>query len=449
MGLSLLTTTPQGTYSSLLKITDNTSISGTAGTSTKLISDGAGIDTAFSINTQRLGINETSPAARLHITDATIPLRIGYDGSNFTKFKTTASGRFQIDPSGSDVEITKDLLISGGKITFGEGETIDNETDGLFALRASTAEAFRLGCFAATETKDIAIELWGGAELKWSFGFDDTDDDFHFDWHGGSHADLGANTKVKFDNSGNATFNGYISDAGVANYHTSTSTWVESWASSGGYQPIKQRAAGAITYSELDEYIFGYKAGDNGFIKIKADGGSDNDKAFHLKVFQGQDHTMQIGSEGTDFVPALFITYADANSPIVANAGVQKAVSFESYGGSDDLVFKSSSGDVDITAQKITLDPDSGSATIALEPAAGGVSKLSLQQQGSSDKWYILNSTATDTLGFNFNVSNADIALIRFESDGDIKLHAATQKINKAQILSYYAADTNFSLKTR
>jgi hypothetical protein len=58
MGTTLTGTTPQDTYDSLIKVTDNGPISATA----KYLSDGLGNDSALSLSTTKVGIGTTSVA---------------------------------------------------------------------------------------------------------------------------------------------------------------------------------------------------------------------------------------------------------------------------------------------------------------------------------------------------------------------------------------------------
>ena len=64
MGTTLTGTTPQDTYDSLIKVTDNGPLSGTA----KYLSDGLGNDSVLALSTSRVGINTTSPAYSLDVS---------------------------------------------------------------------------------------------------------------------------------------------------------------------------------------------------------------------------------------------------------------------------------------------------------------------------------------------------------------------------------------------
>jgi hypothetical protein len=66
MGTTLTGTTPQDTYDSLIKVTDNGPLSGTA----KFLSDGLGNDSVLALSNARVGIGTASPATTLHVSDA-------------------------------------------------------------------------------------------------------------------------------------------------------------------------------------------------------------------------------------------------------------------------------------------------------------------------------------------------------------------------------------------
>jgi hypothetical protein len=63
MGTTLTGTTPQDTYDSLIKVTDNGPISGTA----KYLSDGLGNDSGLALSTGNIGVGYTSPTQKLSV----------------------------------------------------------------------------------------------------------------------------------------------------------------------------------------------------------------------------------------------------------------------------------------------------------------------------------------------------------------------------------------------
>jgi hypothetical protein len=66
MGTTLTGTTPQDTYDSLIKVTDNGPLSGTA----KYLSDGLGNDSALALSTAGVGIGTASPTVALEVDGA-------------------------------------------------------------------------------------------------------------------------------------------------------------------------------------------------------------------------------------------------------------------------------------------------------------------------------------------------------------------------------------------
>jgi hypothetical protein len=76
MGTTLTGTTPQDTYDSLIKVTDNGPLSGTA----KYLSDGLGNDSVLALSTARVGLGTNVPSAMLTL-NATEPfIRIERSG---------------------------------------------------------------------------------------------------------------------------------------------------------------------------------------------------------------------------------------------------------------------------------------------------------------------------------------------------------------------------------
>ena len=68
MGTTLTGTTPQDTYDSLIKVTDNGPLSGTA----KYLSDGLGNDSVVALSTSRVGVATTSPLTTLQVGNTSI-----------------------------------------------------------------------------------------------------------------------------------------------------------------------------------------------------------------------------------------------------------------------------------------------------------------------------------------------------------------------------------------
>jgi hypothetical protein len=76
MGTTLTGTTPQDTYDSLIKVTDNGPLSGTA----KYLSDGLGNDSILALSTARVGLGTATPDAMLTLNGTTPYIRIERTG---------------------------------------------------------------------------------------------------------------------------------------------------------------------------------------------------------------------------------------------------------------------------------------------------------------------------------------------------------------------------------
>ena len=97
MGTTLTGTTPQDTYDSLIKVTDNGPLSGTA----KYLSDGLGNDSALALSTGNIGIGTDAPSQQLHIVnadDAVVKIESsGTDAIDDARIElTTTNGTFNI-----------------------------------------------------------------------------------------------------------------------------------------------------------------------------------------------------------------------------------------------------------------------------------------------------------------------------------------------------------------
>ena len=107
MGTTLTGTTPQDTYDSLIKVTDNGPLSGTA----KYLSDGLGNDSALALSTAGLGVGTTSLSGKFH-AQAT---------NSGIFFDLTTAYTPKIKPSGAISDLQIESVGSGGNLVLGAG----------------------------------------------------------------------------------------------------------------------------------------------------------------------------------------------------------------------------------------------------------------------------------------------------------------------------------------
>ena len=130
-------------------------------------------------------------------------------------------GTTAISISGNDVTtadnltVTGDLTVTGGKITFGNLESIHNETDSTVHISSPN---MRLSTLANNSNAKFEIKadtnydgiLWfseGALAAKWAIGNDATDDKLKFE---AGVATLGSATKMSFDSCGNVDIAGSL-----------------------------------------------------------------------------------------------------------------------------------------------------------------------------------------------------------------------------------------------
>jgi hypothetical protein len=91
MGTTLTGTTPQDTYDSLIKVTDNGPISATA----KYLSDGLGNDSALAVSTARVGVGLNTPTVKLESSGAVkaASISFGAEGGYLLNFGGNAASR--------------------------------------------------------------------------------------------------------------------------------------------------------------------------------------------------------------------------------------------------------------------------------------------------------------------------------------------------------------------
>jgi hypothetical protein len=93
MGTTLNGTTPQNTYPSLIKVGDNSSLSGTA----KVLSDGEGNDSILALSTTAVGIGTNTPSATLQVNGTQVITNADITGYNlYSSFNIVRNGATSI-----------------------------------------------------------------------------------------------------------------------------------------------------------------------------------------------------------------------------------------------------------------------------------------------------------------------------------------------------------------
>jgi hypothetical protein len=177
MGTTLTGTTPQDTYDSLIKVTDNGPLSGTA----KYLSDGLGNDSALALSTGNIGIGTTSPSQPLVVFKANAADDIGQiiqqgangtaaflnivgnndAGASFNRITSSTSGgtaHWQIGGGGAASTM---VLLTGGS------ERMRITSEGNVAIGTSSPASFSDG-FVSLQVKNAAnnISANGGSYLE-------------------------------------------------------------------------------------------------------------------------------------------------------------------------------------------------------------------------------------------------------------------------------------------
>jgi hypothetical protein len=146
MGTTLTGTTPQDTYDSLIKVTDNGPLSATA----KRLSDGLGNDSTLYLSTTSVGIGVASPVETLEVGGTTV-VKSG-SGTTVLAVADTSTGGKQYS------------LISAGTGNVHSVPTgsfyIRNSTDGVTAMTLTSAGNVGIG----TSSPSVRLHVKGTAE---------------------------------------------------------------------------------------------------------------------------------------------------------------------------------------------------------------------------------------------------------------------------------------------
>ena len=197
-----------------------------------------------------------------------VPIRLEGDVTNLQLSKDKAFYRlYPTDPdeianksyvdavgkngSTGDFIVDGDLTVQGNKITFGNGEIVNNDSDDVIniatlALQIQNDDGLASTILVAGTDSDSRINFMEGANAKWTIGSDaDDSDKLKID---ATNILVGGNTKVTLDTSGNLTTAGNITDG-------SGNTLGSGGASALNDLSDVTYSSGDLTISSLDKII--------------------------------------------------------------------------------------------------------------------------------------------------------------------------------------------------
>jgi hypothetical protein len=126
MGTTLTGTKPKDTYDSLIKVTDNGPISGTA----KYLSDGLGNDLPISVSTTNVGIGTSSPAQALDVNGSIRAVGGSYDPTTSAWINAAFATKVSASPYGGGFSLidgtsgwTQYVIGAGANLVFAQGAT--------------------------------------------------------------------------------------------------------------------------------------------------------------------------------------------------------------------------------------------------------------------------------------------------------------------------------------
>jgi len=277
MGTALTGTTPQDTYDSLIKVTDNGPIDGTA----KYLSDGLGNDSVLALSTTALGIGTTSLSGKFH-AQAT-------NSGIFFDLTTAYTPIIKAAGALSDLQI--ESVGSGGNLILGAGGaasiisffTNGNSTTGE-RMRITSTGNVGIGTDAPTGFSDRILNIFGatGAEVHlttngsgtlnsdgFSLGIRDSDGSVQISQRDNSFMAFATNDteRMRILAAGGLTFNGDTAAANALDDYEE-GTWTMG-VSFGGASVGVTTSANTGTYTKI-----GRQVTVNGYLILTSKGSS-------------------------------------------------------------------------------------------------------------------------------------------------------------------------------
>ena len=357
MGTTLTGTTPQDTYDSLIKVTDNGPLSGTA----KYLSDGLGNDSVLALSTTALGIGTTSLSGKFH-AQAT---------NSGIFFDLTTAYTPIIKAAGAISDLQIESVGSGGNLILGAGgaaSIITFFTNG----NSSTGERMRITS-AGTVGIGVTPSAWNSIYRVLQLDSASISSSPSY-----NNISVGANVFYNSGNSSRYIVNGhstlYSQDDGIHAFYT---------AASG-------TAGDAITFAEKARI-------DSDGLKFNGDTAAAN----ALDDYEEGTWTMGVSFGGA----SVGVTYDASTSATYTKIGRQVTVN-----GFVALTNKgSSTGSARITGLPFTIANSSGYYTAAAMRLQAINFVDQFQAYGTINSTTILLQQTT-TLGINTDITNTEFS---------------------------------------